>query len=229
MKLNHVSIAPNDRIISDTIPYDENLNRGIRTHNIIGKFFADIFGSGTVTVLINEKEYYLNRGSCFKLLDMHHIDHTENKKDFLPKLQKLFDNLHNLPTVAQPEVKHVKLDVKHVKPKVVEERKNDFLIPKGVNPIEYTLKKIEESSQITIAQHEKKQEERRVELQNALDALRKENDKKIADIDEKISSLSLEDPLFQSATAVYDTMKKALRSKETFQISMAKNTGIDIS
>lgn len=229
MKLNNVAIAPNDRIISDYIPYDENLNPGIRTHNRIGKFFADIFGSGTVTVLINEKEYYLNRGSCFNLLDMNHIDHTDKKKDFLPKLQKLFDDLHNLPTVDQPEVKHVKLDVKHVEPEIIQERKNDFSIPKGVDPIKYTTKKIEESSQRTIAQHEKNQEERRLELQEELNTLREENSKKIAEIDGKISGLLPDDPILQSKIDSYDLMKKALLSKETFQINMAKNAGIDIS
>lgn len=94
MILNNVYIAPNSRIISDILPFDKELNRGIRTHNIIGKIFADIFGSGTETVIINNKKYYVNRGSCFNFLDQHLIDHTEDKNDFLPKLQELFDNIH---------------------------------------------------------------------------------------------------------------------------------------
>ncbi len=95
INLINVSIASNGRVISDASPYDKVNNPGIRTHNCFGKFFAQFFGTGTVTVRIDDKYYYLNRGSCFKLLDINGVKYKEKKKDFLPKLQNLFAKLHN--------------------------------------------------------------------------------------------------------------------------------------
>lgn len=47
---------------------DPQIDRGIATHNWIGKFFADHFGSGTIKAKVDGKKYYLNKASCFKLL-----------------------------------------------------------------------------------------------------------------------------------------------------------------
>lgn len=133
MQLNNVSIAPNSRIISDILPFDKEFNRGIRTHNIIGKIFADIFGSGTETVIINEKKYYVNRGSCYKFLNQHCIELSEDKNDLLPKLQELFDNIH------------LEEDPSYV-PKLIasDAEDNPYVMADDVDPLDYHMQRMNE-------------------------------------------------------------------------------------
>lgn len=57
------------RIISENVDLPKKLNRGIETHGRIGKFFANQFGSGTLKVKVNDRDFYLNRGSCFKFIE----------------------------------------------------------------------------------------------------------------------------------------------------------------
>lgn len=89
----NASISNNGRIIPKNSDYDSIENRGIRTHNKFGKFFAEFFGSGTVTVNIDSKTYYLNRGSCYALLKLDkNIGAASRKSDLIMQLILHFDS-----------------------------------------------------------------------------------------------------------------------------------------
>lgn len=68
MSLNFANLSPNNRIISCHLPYHPKTNRGIATHHWLIRIFVDVFGSGTVKAKVDNKSYYLNKASCFKLI-----------------------------------------------------------------------------------------------------------------------------------------------------------------
>lgn len=96
ISLEHVAIASNGRIISDTSPYDRNKNRGINQHNIIGKLFADIFGSGTISMKIEGKVYYLNKNSCFNLVGRNGCGSTGNDPTLTNRVKEHFKSISDL-------------------------------------------------------------------------------------------------------------------------------------
>lgn len=67
------------------------VNRGIALHNRIGKFFVDIFGSGTIKAKVEGKSYYLNKESCYKLLrDPKNPDIKYTDAEIINALQNIF-------------------------------------------------------------------------------------------------------------------------------------------
>ena len=236
--LSGVSIAENGRIISSALPYDKVSNRGICYHNWIGAFFARIFGSGTLTVSINNKEVYLNKGSCSGFLKANKVQFDpSNEEDLIAKVQNTFKKVADQKPKREAKAPQSKLNQGNLSKaqgevfkQAREDQKNsDFSIPKGVNPIDYTQEKMKESREILIAQDKLNQENERLKRQKELNELRKKNDEEIAKIDERISGLSADDPLLKSKTESLNLMKKSFRNQETLKIRFAKSAGIDIS
>ena len=99
LKLTNVQLSSNGRVISDSSAYNESTNRGIRTHNRFGKFFADCFGSGTYKVYINDQKYYLNRNSCDNLIASEMA--CKSKALVIGQIQSIFDEMHGGKPLSQ--------------------------------------------------------------------------------------------------------------------------------
>lgn len=76
------------RLKPNVIQNNPQIDRGIEVHNRISKFFVDLFGSGTVQANINGKNYYLNKGSCYKLL---HVSKKDAPADLIAAINAVFN------------------------------------------------------------------------------------------------------------------------------------------
>lgn len=69
MKLNDVTFS-HGRIIPSNTKYDPINNNGVNFHeNWFSRTLARLFGSGVVKTSINGTSFYLNKASCFKLVN----------------------------------------------------------------------------------------------------------------------------------------------------------------
>ncbi len=100
LRLTNVQVS-SGRIISDASDFDKSKNRGIRTHNWFSKILADLFGSGTISVYIDDKKYYVNKKSCYKLIDNPKYTFFKNKTLVIGQIQSIFDEMHSGKTLTQ--------------------------------------------------------------------------------------------------------------------------------
>lgn len=79
------------RLKPQSLQNKPNIDRGIAIHNRIGKFFANIFGSGTIKAEINGKKYYLNKGSCYKFLNVSKKNAPKSDKELIQAINAVFE------------------------------------------------------------------------------------------------------------------------------------------